>query len=120
MQRRRLSRLILSLALAVLCMTGAAEARSRSKEVSRFPSWLTWIWNEIGCTLDPHGNCAKDSATTPGDIGCQLDPSGRSVAVTGDIGCTLDPDGRCSATRAPEAATSDIGCMIDPSGHCAQ
>ena len=46
--------------------------------------WLTGLWSDEGCHLDPDGRCipqpgAGAAATTQTDSGCHLDPDGRCI-----------------------------------------
>ena len=46
--------------------------------------WLTGLWNEAGCELDPDGRCITPPNGGPGstsqaDAGCELDPNGRCI-----------------------------------------
>lgn len=65
--------------------------------LDRLGSWLTAVWAEAGCILDPSG--------CPGGAGEAQEPGQ-------DAGCIIDPDGRCRAV----AERLDEGCIIDPNG----
>jgi hypothetical protein len=99
----RLSRLFVPLVLILSLTVGVAEASPPPKEVSLFPNWLTWLWDEIGCRLDPSGHCSVESRL-----------------LLGDIGCMIDPNGLCAAVQVPETVTGDSACQIDPHGNCAK
>jgi hypothetical protein len=41
--------------------------------------FLESIWSEIGCHIDPNGQCRAEEpgqSDTQGDIGCHIDPNG--------------------------------------------
>jgi hypothetical protein len=59
-------------------------------------SFLTAVWSENGCGIDPNGRCA---------------------AVTVDNGCGADPNGRCLPGQST-TVTVDNGCHAAPSGLC--
>ncbi|HEX7185885.1 MAG TPA: hypothetical protein VF756_28935 [Thermoanaerobaculia bacterium] len=109
MRTRRLAVLVLSLALVA---PGGASAAVTGPEPSREPAasfwgWLTALWAENGCHLDPDG-CAG----AQGDNGCRADPNGCATEDPSlDNGCHADPDGCAGA-----ADSGDNGCRIDPSG----
>lgn len=83
-------------------------------------SWLSSLWSEIGCGLDPNGLCrpAQDNL----EIGCGIDPDGRCRdSSQRHIGCIIDPNGGCrDSSQTGEQTQRDIGCLIDPSGGCGQ
>jgi hypothetical protein len=64
--------------------------------------FLTGVWAENGCDIDPDGRYAlPPSPTAQIDSGCDIDPSGRCVPRPNptaqlDNGCDIDPNGRCS------------------------
>ena len=62
--------------------------------------FLTRLWSEEGCRIDPSGACVPGSA--------QPLPAPR----TGE-GCRIDPNGACTPP-----ARVDTGCRIDPNGLC--
>ena len=70
-----------------------------SSHLAQLWSWLSTLWSEEGCGIDPSGRCGKAPAPT------------QQAA-----GCGIDPDGRCGAASAP--AHPDAGCMLDPNGGC--
>jgi hypothetical protein len=43
--------------------------------LSRFWSFLTSVWSDTGCMIDPSGGCAPQPQEAP-DTGCHIDPSG--------------------------------------------
>lgn len=65
--------------------------------------FLTGVWAEAGCIIDPNGSCGLTPAAPGIDEGCILDPHGAAVHA--------EPP-------APTPAT-DEGCIIDPHGGCA-
>lgn len=82
---RTLCRIAVLFLLAVLLTapwSAAAEPRAAGdpspRAFSSAWSWLSALWNEIGCIIDPNGGCRDSSAGEAGqrDIGCGLDPSG--------------------------------------------
>ena len=102
--------------LLILLVVGAVAAPSAwaaphrlSTEIAAFDIFarlwdsLTAIWEEAGCTLDPHGGCGTDQPPTT------------------DAGCGLDPHGGCATTQEvapPPPPTLDEGCNADPHGGC--
>lgn len=106
MHRVRFCRLVCVLALTLLsalppaAMAQSGQAKAASGVFAGFWSWLTGLWAEGGCYIDPHGVCAPEA------------PAASEI----DGGCHIDPHGGC----APEAPTSEIdgGCHIDPNGGC--
>lgn len=43
----------------------------------RFWTFLTSVWSETGCRIDPSGRCAPEPRPTDWtDEGCMIDPSG--------------------------------------------
>ena len=74
-------------------------------------SFLTIVWSDEGCYIDPNGAHCGGAASQPG------------ITPQGDEGCYIDPDGRHCAGSASQPAPiphGDTGCYIDPSGggHC--
>ena len=63
-------------------------------------TWLTALWGDIGCGIDPSRLC-------------------RPATDSLEIGCGIDPDGRCR-NSSEEQGQRDIGCLIDPNGGCGQ
>ncbi|MEP7011565.1 MAG: hypothetical protein ABJC13_14680 [Acidobacteriota bacterium] len=68
-------------------------------------SFLSALWEEEGCSLDPHGGRGPSSAPVP---------------ILSDVGCSLDPYGRCGSSSAPAPILRDAGCVVDPEGRCGQ
>jgi hypothetical protein len=66
-------------------------AASLAGSPAPFLDFLSSLWSESGCRLDPDG-CPAPRA----DEGCRLDPNGGCLPQR-DEGCRLDPDGRCSS-----------------------
>jgi hypothetical protein len=91
--RRPLAVLLLSLTLAVPWCAAAAPpdvspvAPASPDLLARLWSWLTGVWAEVGCGIDP-GGCAAPKV----DEGCGIDPSG-CAAPKVDVGCGIDPSG---------------------------
>ena len=107
MPRTRFVRSLGLLALSLLLAAAPAAARpsrppARSLDVS-LRGWVAWLWNEIGCRIDPDGQCVIQTLE----------------ASDGDIGCGIDPNGQCATAQAPVGGLGEIGCVIDPSGRCA-
>jgi hypothetical protein len=72
-----------------------------------FLDFLTSLWSETGCMIDPSG-----CPTPRTEEGCRIDPSGACIKERFDEGCHLDPNGGCLTPQRDE------GCMIDPDGRC--
>jgi hypothetical protein len=92
--------------LAVCLITPWAAAEPRDDRGAAAPqllaqlwSWLSALWVEAGCGIDPDGRCG--AGATPANL---------------DAGCIIDPDGRCGGALV--VATPDEGCIIDPNGGC--
>ncbi|HEX7183580.1 MAG TPA: hypothetical protein VF756_17225 [Thermoanaerobaculia bacterium] len=91
MRTRRLAALVLSLAL--IAPWGASAAGPEPEPAAALWSWLTALWAEAGCRLDPSG-CVESQ----GDNGCRADPNGCTTEEPSpDAGCRLDPDGAACA-----------------------
>lgn len=105
MHRVRFCRLVCVLALTLLsalppaAMAQSGPAKAASGVFAGFWSWLTGLWTEGGCILDPHGVCTPEAP------------------AASENGCWIDPNGRC-APEAPPASQIDGGCYIDPNGGC--
>ena len=80
------------LLLAVLAVPWASAASPRQADarpakaaaeshdlVSRFWSFLTSIWSESGCRIDPDGRCVPNPQPQT-DEGCMIDPNGRCAS----------------------------------------
>jgi hypothetical protein len=121
----RLSRLVLTVLLAVVLASTAALAQSPSGSALRplraaelaSPNLFSRLWsllaswNKNGCQVDPSGRCLTQGSTVEtGDNGCELDPSGR-CRVQPKNGCEFDPSGRCRVQ-------TKNGCELDPDGRC--
>jgi hypothetical protein len=99
---RRLAPLALTLSLAATAMAAqqpaagpghSAPQAATSSLLSLWSGWLTRLWAEEGCVIDPNGRCAKAPRT---HAGCILAPNGRcATGPRTDAGCIIDPDGRC-------------------------
>lgn len=115
---RRLAVLAIALSLALPLGAAASPDLAVRRAETFTPSlfgqlwdWLTGVWAEVGCSIDPGGQtCAAPQV----DEGCSIDPSGRSCPTAqsqADVGCGIDPGGRTCPT--PQV---DEGCGIDPNG----
>lgn len=109
----RTRHLALFLALPILLFTLAASPAGALPLESALPdlfargwSFLSALWAEVGCSIDPNGRCRESVA--------------RPAPILSEEGCSLDPHGRCGAAGAPAPILSDAGCMIDPHGGCGQ
>jgi len=74
----------------------------------RLRGFLSAIWGDLGCELEPGGRCAP--ASRP--IGCEIDPMGMCAPVTRPSGCEIEPMGTCAPFLR------DAGCEIEPDGRC--
>ena len=79
--RGKVAVLLLTLALTVPWCAAAAPSAAPPDLLSRLWLFVTSLWGDIGCHLDPNGGCGhsvivEPPATTSGDIGCHIDPSG--------------------------------------------
>jgi len=89
-----------SLASAAVRQAAPKTAAPSAIEIlARTWSFLTRLWSETGCDVDPDGRCVNNSV--------------RPVPPQGREGCTGDPNGRCVNT--PHL---DTGCNGDPNGRC--
>lgn len=52
-------------------------------------SFLSSVWSETGCMIDPNGKCAPRA-----EEGCMIDPDGKCLGERADEGHRIDPDGR--------------------------
>jgi len=109
----RSGRTLLVLALAATLAgprMSAAEPRSKSPSLQSRTTVAPWdlfagFWGLLGrltkegCTIDPHGRCLTDPASSQLDAGCMIDPHGRCLTDPApaqlDSGCTIDPHGGC-------------------------
>jgi hypothetical protein len=105
---RTLCRITVLFLLAVLLTapwSAAAEPRvaeeSAPRSFGQAWSWLSALWSEIGCIIDPSGLC-------------------RLGAENLDTGCGIDPSGGCRDSSEGGEPDRDIGCGIDPDGGCGQ
>ncbi len=98
--------LILTVAapLAAAPIHGSDPARfEAAAPIASLWSWLSHVWAENGCMIDPHGRCLPGAVPAP--------PAGA------DNGCMIDPGGRCHSATSPLPAAGN-GCGIDPWGRC--
>ncbi len=73
--------LVLALTLAVPWCAAAAPASEPPDLLSRLWLFVTSLWGDTGCHIDPSGGCrdaltVEPPATSNGDTGCHLDPNG--------------------------------------------
>ncbi len=84
MPSRPFSRKVALLVLfAILALPWVSAADPRQEEASassvfeQIWSFLTSLWSEEGCRIDPSGGCAPEpTPTDETDSGCRIDPSG--------------------------------------------
>ena len=84
MPSRPFSRKVALLVLfAILALPWVSAADPRQEEASTSSvfeqvwSFLTSLWSESGCHIDPNGECApKPQPMDDTDTGCHIDPSG--------------------------------------------
>jgi len=76
-------RIAVAVVLAVFLGTPWAAAEPRDDRRAATPqllaqlwSWLSTLWGEEGCILDPSGRCGDASTSDDLDAGCILDPNG--------------------------------------------
>ena len=109
---RRLAALTIVLALALPWTAAAAphapgRLAAAESSLARLWSWLTSLWGDNGCGIDPDGS------------GC-VSRAGASSAPppSPDNGCGLDPNGSgcIPGTGSAPAPSTDNGCAIDPHG----
>ncbi len=101
-------RLALGLLVALLALPSAPAAAAPLDPgalLSKLRGWLSFVWAENGCEIEPAGRCG--SVTIPPaespvrreailrDNGCELEPNGRCAAILRDNGCEIEPNGRC-------------------------
>jgi hypothetical protein len=112
MNRAFFPKAALLLVFILLLATPMAQAAGRgahSRPVSLLQglfdqAWefLTRIWADNGCGLDPDGRCIPaPKATAEADNGCGIDPNGgcipaQNATAEADNGCGLDPSGGCA------------------------
>jgi hypothetical protein len=74
------------LLLAVLAAPWASAAASQQTDarpvkvsplelLSRFWTFVTSVWSDEGCRIDPNGGCVPEPQEEP-DTGCRIDPNG--------------------------------------------
>lgn len=111
--RRKTALLLLGLTLALPWRAMAEPHREpacRAAPAAQVPldlagrlwSFLTSLWGETGCYIDPNGRCLAGP-----------DPE---VAGQTDTGCHIDPDGCRAAQSTTLTSPADEGCHIDPDG----
>ncbi len=103
--------LALAVALPILFLLHAFPAgalpldRALPDLFARGWSFLSALWAEVGCSIDPAGACLTSGAPAP---------------ILSEGGCSLDPNGACGTSGAPAPILRDGGCELDPHGHCGQ
>lgn len=80
MFRSHLARaLVLGFALTLAAQSAWAEPRRHREESGSAWNFVTQLWSDVGCWLDPHGACgtAQEPAPPPDtEVGCWIDPNG--------------------------------------------
>lgn len=100
---RRLALGLLVVLLALPATPAGAVPFDTGALLGKLRRFLSFVWAENGCELEPNGRCG--AAATPN-------------------GCIIEPNGRCRATvlLAPEGSQklilSENGCEIEPNGRC--
>lgn len=79
--RVKIAVLVLAVTLAVPWGAAAAPAAEPPDLLGRLWLFITSLWGNTGCHLDPSGICGaavtvEPPATSHGDSGCHLDPHG--------------------------------------------
>lgn len=64
----------------VLAAEGA-RLEAESHAIDRLLDWLSTLWGDVGCIVDPSGQCGDASETGENsgeglDVGCIVDPNG--------------------------------------------
>lgn len=104
-------RFTLCLLVALTVLTAAPAGASpfdAETLLGKLRGFLSVVWAEVGCQVDPWGACTPNL----GDFGGGGDLAGRIRAPRTDTGCMSELDGRCKTILA------DHGCEIDPIGAC--
>ncbi len=99
-------RLALGLLVALLALAAApagAVPFDTGALLGRLRGFLSFVWAENGCELEPTGHCGAVAAPN----GCELEPWGRCL-----LNAALIPEG------SQKPGLSDTGCEIDPWGRC--
>jgi hypothetical protein len=77
---RKVVVLVLFAILALPWVSAAEDVRPAESVSSLFEqvwSFITSIWSEEGCRIDPNGGCAPEPMPTDDtDSGCHIDPNG--------------------------------------------
>ena len=78
---RRIAVLFL-LVILLVSPWAAAEPRDSREEASphllaQLWSWLSGLWGDEGCMIDPSGRCGGAPVPAQVDEGCMIDPDGR-------------------------------------------
>jgi hypothetical protein len=96
MSRFRRSLAILTLALALAPLPALAATDQGTGLFTSLWDWLSGVWADAGCIIDP-GGC---TGGTGADEGCIIDPSGWCApAPSTDEGCGIDPSGGACPER---------------------
>ena len=83
--RKRHLALLLALPILLTLFASPAGAlpldRALPELFARGWSFLSSLWAEAGCSVDPYGLCGVSSAPAPilSEVGCEVDPHGRCV-----------------------------------------
>jgi hypothetical protein len=100
---RRLALGLLVALLGLPATPAGAVPLDTSVVLGKLRGFLSAIWEEVGCQIDPWGACAPYLE----DHGCELELAGRCRAaatlvsegsqkpILGENGCEIDPLGRC-------------------------
>ncbi len=105
---RRLAPWLFVALLALPTVPAAALPFDTDALFAKLRGWLSLVWQENGCELEPLGRCGAAAAPN----GCVLEPDGRCRPFLGDHGCEIDPFGRCANLL------SENGCELEPNGRC--
>ncbi len=99
---RRLA-LGLLVALALSAAPAAAAPFDPGALLSKLRGWLSFVWAENGCEIEPLGRCGAAAAP-------QAEIPVRRDTIQRDNGCIIEPNGRCAAIQR------DNGCILEPNG----
>ena len=118
------------LVTALLLPTPAAAADSSQDLLGQAWGWLSALWGDHGCGIDPNGG----TCVQPKLRGC-IDPNGGDTCVQEKHRCGIDPNGntvcslntsvskgRCgidpngSTACSPNTSVLKVGCGINPDG----
>ncbi len=88
---RRLAPWLFVALLALPAAPAAALPFDTNALFAKLRGWLSLVWQENGCILEPNGRCGAVAAPN----GCEIEPNGRCKPVLSDNGCVIEPLGRC-------------------------